>query len=109
MRKAYKTALKPLKKLARSADKRGECETAYAYTLAAKVVKNAHISYGKNIREYIGQGNYRSPNKLPISAYEEALRLKERYTLAELAKTLGLTKDGAASRVRRARRLMRTH
>lgn len=61
---------------------------------------------GKNIREYIGRGNYRSPNKLPVSAYEEALRLKETYSLKELARVWGLTKDGAASRVRRARQLL---
>lgn len=38
MRMLYKMALKPLKKLARSAEERGEYETAHAYALAAALL-----------------------------------------------------------------------
>jgi len=61
---------------------------------------------GKPIREYIRQGNWSRHNKLPDEVYEDALRLKEIYTNAELAKMWGLTKEGVASRLHRARKLL---
>lgn len=51
MRKAYKTALKPLKKLARSAEKRGEYETAYAYALAMALLGKSARGIKKATKE----------------------------------------------------------
>lgn len=66
---------------------------------------------GKNIKDHVsmGRGPHRSTNALPMETYEEALRLKEKHTLTELAERWGITKNGAASRVRRARRLLDAH
>ncbi|MBW2562384.1 MAG: hypothetical protein JRE40_16250 [Deltaproteobacteria bacterium] len=62
---------------------------------------------GVPLRDYISRGGHGKPrNKLPRDIYEEALQLKETYSLKEMARMWGLTKDGAASRVRRARQLL---
>jgi len=61
---------------------------------------------GKPIREYVKQGNWSSHNKLPDEVYEEALHLKETHTNVELAKMWGLTKEGVASRLHRARKVL---
>jgi len=64
------------------------------------------IINGKPIREYVKRGNWRSHNKLPKGVYEDALRLKETHSLSEMARMWGLTKEGAASRLYRARRVL---
>jgi len=61
---------------------------------------------GKPIRNYIKKGNWSRHNKLPYKVYEEALHLKETHTNSELAKRWGLTKEGAASRLYRARKVL---
>lgn len=63
---------------------------------------------GKPLKKHVsrGRGPHGSTNALPIEKYEEALRLKESYSLTELAERWGLTKNGAASRVYRARRIL---
>jgi len=62
---------------------------------------------GKYLRDYIGYGGPgKSRNQLPMKKYEEALRLKEKYSLVEMGHMLGLTKNGAATRVYAARRFL---
>jgi len=63
---------------------------------------------GKPLRECIPKGSRTipPPNKLSREAYEEALRLKENHSHTEMARVLGLTKSGAASRVYRARKIL---
>lgn len=62
---------------------------------------------GRYLRDYIGYGAPGKPRgQLPIEKYEEALQLKESYSLTEMGQMLGLTRSGAASRVRRARMIL---